>query len=63
MINNDTPYFLGMIMLTIIIIMVGLDSIIQDKRINELEIQMQEQQLLDQIGKQMLASRLNINIR
>lgn len=63
MIDKDTPYFFGMIMLTLIIIMIGLDSIIQDKRIKELEIRMDEQQLLDQIGKQMLASRLNIDIR
>jgi hypothetical protein len=35
----------------------------QDNRIKELEIRMDEQQLIDTIGKHMLASRLNIDIR
>ena len=47
------------------IICMGLMFVIlnQNNKIKELEILMDEQQLLDQIGKQMVASRLNINIR
>jgi preprotein translocase subunit SecG len=47
------------------IICIGLMFVIlnQSNKIKELEILMDEQQLLDQIGKQMVASRLNINIR
>lgn len=63
MIDKDTLYFFGMIVLCLLLIMLGLGSINQTKRINELEIQMQEQQLIDSIGKHMLASRLNIDIR
>ena len=63
MIDKDTLYFFGIVVLCLLLIMLGLGSIHQTKRINELEIQIQEQQLLDQIGKQMLASRLNIDIR
>ncbi len=54
----------------ILIIAVSLLSILlmiyifkQDNRIKELEIRMDEQQLIDTIGKHMLASRLNIDIR
>ena len=48
-----------------LIVCIGLMFVIlnQSNKIKELEILMDEQQLLDQIGKQMVASRLNINIR
>lgn len=48
---------------SIVCIVLMLTVFKQSKKIKELEIRMDEQQLLDQIGKQMLASRLNINIQ
>lgn len=57
---DEVILFFWMVFVGVAIFMLGVHGVIQSKKINELEIILQEQQLIDNIGKQMLASRLNI---
>lgn len=57
---DEAILFFWMMFLGIVVFMLGVNGVIQSKKINELEIQMHEQQLIDSIGKQMVVSRLNI---
>ena len=57
---EEAILFFWMVFVGVAIFMLGVDSIHKNKRINELEIMLQEQQLIDSIGKQMITSKLNI---
>lgn len=57
---DEAILFFWMLFVGVAVFMLGVQGVIQSKKINELEIQMHEQQLIDSIGKQMITSKLNI---
>lgn len=57
---DEAILFFWMLFMGIAVFMLGVHGVIQNKKINELEIMLQEQQLIDSIGKQLVVSKLNI---